>query len=199
MQTLEHWWNTVSGALPILFFFLLLGVLAVILLVSLPPIFRRRREKRQEEEEAYDLGLRTLPYEVNRDFLTPAERRFFLALQTYIDGRLALFAKVNLRDVFKVSRSAGQETLSYFNRINRKHVDFLLCDRKTFLPLCGVELDDSTHQQAERRERDKLVDRVYDNAGLALWHAAIEKEYTYDYFEDALGFLFEDEEEEDGE
>ena len=62
-----------------------------------------------------------------------------------------------------------------------------------------MELDDSTHQRAERRERDKLVDRVYDNAGLSLWHASIEKEYTYAYFEDALGFLFEDEEEEDGE
>lgn len=32
-----------------------------------------------------------------------------------------------------------------------------------------------------------------------MWHAAIEKEYTYAYFEEALGFLFEDEEGEDGE
>lgn len=198
MGMLEQWWDELSGVLPLLVFFLLLGVLAVILLISLPPLFRRRREAK-EEEDGYDLGLRTLPYEINRNFLTPAERRFYRYLDSYIGGRLALFAKVSLRDVFQVSRSAGQETLSYFNRINRKHVDFLLCDPKSFVPLCGIELDDSSHQRAERRERDKLVDRVYENAGLPLWHATIEPEYTVYYFDDALGFLFEDAEGEDEE
>ena len=34
--------------------------------------------------------------------------------------------------------------MTYWNKINRKHVDFLICDDETLKPLVGIELDDST-------------------------------------------------------
>ncbi|MGI5917257.1 MAG: DUF2726 domain-containing protein [Anaerolineae bacterium] len=61
-----------------------------------------------------------------------------------------------------------RRALAYNNRIDRKHVDFLLCDPQTMAPLLGIELDDSSHRRPDRRARDELVDRIFESAGLPL-------------------------------
>lgn len=46
------------------------------------------------------------------------------------------------------------------------------------LPVLGIELDDSSHDQKARQERDQFVDEVYKAAGLPLLH--IRATATYD-------------------
>ena len=50
------------------------------------------------------------------------------------------------------------------NRIDRKHVDFLLVRVGDFAPLAGVELDDRSHEEEERQQRDVFVDEVFAGA-----------------------------------
>jgi hypothetical protein len=57
---------------------------------------------------------------------------------------------------------------TYTNKIDRKHVDYLLCDPQTVRPLLGVELDDGNHQRSDRQKRDSFVDQVFTAAGLPL-------------------------------
>jgi len=54
------------------------------------------------------------------------------------------------------------------NRIDRKHVDFLLCDPATMRPLLGVELDDASHQRRDREQRDRLMEQAFAAAELPL-------------------------------
>ena len=107
-----------------------------------------------------------LPYRLRDDFLSPAEFSFYRVLQMAVRDQGIVCPKVNLADIFFVSRP--NENQGYRNKIDRKHVDFLVCHPKTMKPLFGVELDDKSHGRSDRVERDEFVDEVFRIAGLAL-------------------------------
>lgn len=116
-----------------------------------------------------------LPYRLRDDFLSAAERSFYHVLTAAIGGEATVLCKVRLADLFHVPRSDGSQT--HQNRINSKHVDFLLCDSATMTPRCGIELDDSSHDRRDRRDRDFLVDGVFEAAGLPLVRIAARRGY----------------------
>ena len=107
-----------------------------------------------------------LPYLRRDDFLSPAELAFYRVLLAALGDRATVCPKVNLADVFFVPQ--GPSSQSHRNRIDRKHVDFLVCSSQTMRPVCGVELDDASHARADRQERDAFVDEVFAVAGMPL-------------------------------
>lgn len=107
-----------------------------------------------------------LPYRTRDDFLSPAELSFYRVLKLVIKDRGIICPKVNLADVLFVSKP--NENQSYRNKIDRKHVDFLVCRPETMKPLFGVELDDKSHSRSDRVERDQFVERTFEAAKLPL-------------------------------
>jgi hypothetical protein len=116
------------------------------------------------------------PYHLRDDFLSPAEFSFFKVLTSLAGQRLTVLTKVNLGDLFFVSRSFN--SMIYKNKIDRKHLDFLICDSITMKPLLGIELDDSSHKRINRMERDWFVNQVFESAGLPLLHVTAQREYN---------------------
>ena len=125
---------------------------------------------------ATDPASTELPYRLRDDFLSPSELAFYRVLVTTVDGTAAVLTKVNLSDLFFVSRS--RQNAAYRNRIDRKHVDFLLCDATTMRPRVGIELDDRSHDAANRKERDRFVERVFETAGLPLVRVPLRSGYS---------------------
>jgi very-short-patch-repair endonuclease len=117
-----------------------------------------------------------LPYRLRDDFLSPAEFSFYKVLSSLIGARLTIQSKVRLADVFFVARP--NENFAYFNKIAQKHLDFLVCDSITMKPLFGIELDDSSHKQNNRQERDEFVESVCEVAGLPLLRFPVQREYN---------------------
>ena len=117
-----------------------------------------------------------LPYRLRDDFLSPGELAFYRVLVTTVDDTATVLTKVNLSDLFFVSRP--RENAAYRNRIDRKHVDFLLCDATTMRPRVGIELDDRSHDAANRKERDRFVERVFETAGLPLVRVPLRSGYS---------------------
>lgn len=107
-----------------------------------------------------------LPYRQRDDFLSAAELSFYRVLTQTIGKQAVVLCKVNLADIFFVTQT--KDSQSHRNKIDRKHVDFLLCDPTTMRPGLGIELDDSSHGRRDRQQRDELVDRVFKAAGLPL-------------------------------
>jgi hypothetical protein len=118
----------------------------------------------------------SFPYRRRDDFLSAAELSFYRVLSTAIGNRAVICPKVNLADIIFVAQSHGSQ--SYRNRIDRKHVDFLLCDPATMKPCCAIELDDSSHARRDRQERDAFVDQVFQAAKLPLVHVTAKSAYT---------------------
>ena len=120
----------------------------------------------------------TLPYRLRDDFLSPAEQNFFHVLQQAVNGRWLIFTKVSLGDLFYAQSGDRAQNQAYRNKINRKHVDFLLCRTDTLRPVLGIELDDASHQRADRQERDVFVDEVFAAAGLPLLRHPVQRSYA---------------------
>jgi hypothetical protein len=117
-----------------------------------------------------------LPYLVRDDFFSPAEGSFFRVLKEVVKEDFTICPKVSLREIFFVSKP--NENMAYYNRIDRKHIDYLLCDPKTLKPALGIELDDASHKRADRVERDTFVNRVFADAGLKLLHVPAKTAYS---------------------
>jgi very-short-patch-repair endonuclease len=100
---------------------------------------------------------------------TPEERSFLGVLEQALDSRYRVFGKVRLGDIIKPAKGldAGRRTATQ-NRINQKHLDFVICTANK-LALVGVlELDDRSHGRPDRGERDEFVDRALASAGIPL-------------------------------
>ncbi|PJF41262.1 MAG: topoisomerase [Phototrophicales bacterium] len=117
------------------------------------------------------------PYYLRDHFLSAAELNFYAALCDTVGEYVTICCKVGLQDIFYVKKSDYSLWRTYTNKIDRKHVDFLLCDPTTMQPLVGVELDDSSHQRKDRQERDEFVNAVFDAAGLPLVHIPVRRFY----------------------
>ena len=118
------------------------------------------------------------PYGKRDAFLTPAEVSFFHVVQSFLPAEYHLVVKVRLADLFFVRQPHLNQAAR--NRIDRKHVDFLICDAKTMEPKLAIELDDRSHQRKDRQERDAFIDEVFRAAELPMVHIAAAKGYQVD-------------------
>jgi very-short-patch-repair endonuclease len=107
-----------------------------------------------------------LPYKVRDDFLSPTEASFFVALVAAVGNKAVVCPKVRLGDVLFCS--AREQFWRHTNRVNQKHVDFLICSPDKLRPILAVELDDASHQKAAVQERDRFKTAAFEAAGLPL-------------------------------
>lgn len=129
----------------------------------------------EKDEKPSETGY---PYYQVDEFITPAELNFFFNLKSVVGDSAQIFSKVKLSDLFYAKTGDFGKNRSYNNRIDRKHVDFLLCDPKTLKPILGIELDDKSHQRADRQERDDFVNHVFQAAKLPLMHVSVQRSYS---------------------
>lgn len=116
------------------------------------------------------------PYRLRDDFLSHAEHSFYHVIQSTVGEEFTVCPKVNLADIFFVSHP--NENYAARAKIDRKHVDFLVCDMETMRPRVGIELDDSSHSSQKRKGRDAFVDEVFKTAGLPLLRFPVQHAYT---------------------
>jgi len=154
-----------SGAVKIIggWAALLLGLAVVIVVV------RALTKARRTEAD--------LPYRTAGPLLTPAERSFYGVLCQAVETRYTVFAKVRLGDVLAVPHGT-RKFWTHRNRIDRKHVDFLLCAPHDLTPLLAVELDDASHDRADRRDRDAFVDKALTAADLPILRVPAQRGYA---------------------
>lgn len=100
-------------------------------------------------------------------FLTRAEHECYDALITAVGDKYHVFAQVHLPTILD-NKVKGQDWRAALAHINRKSVDFVLCDKAYISPKLAIELDDKSHERPDRQERDKEVERILADAGLPL-------------------------------
>lgn len=79
-----------------------------------------------------------------------------------------VFAKVRLLDLVEPIKG-NKKFKAYFWKIQAKHVDFVLCDYKLVAKYI-IELDDTSHDRKDRKERDNFVDEVVESVGYKIIH-----------------------------
>jgi hypothetical protein len=96
--------------------------------------------------------------------------------------------KVRLADVIRPEK--GMDRRAYtgaFNRISRKHLDFVLCNPATLAIRAAVELDDGSHQRDSRKKRDRFIESALERAGIPLHRFSVQRGYEIESIRNALG------------
>lgn len=111
-------------------------------------------------------------YLKNGSLLTNSEKKFYSALKESLQDNFHLFSKVRIADIVHIPEwyKPYSWTIYWWNRIQAKHVDFLVCQKDSFEPLLVIEVDDPSHLRPERKKRDRLVDFVFRKAKLPILH-----------------------------
>jgi hypothetical protein len=108
--------------------------------------------------------------------LSRGEAAFHAPLQQAVAGRYFIMCKVRLADVVTCSERNWRRGMG--GAISQKHLDFVLCDRQTTRILLAIELDDRSHERADRRKRDAFVNQVMHDAGVPLLRFKAASEYS---------------------
>jgi hypothetical protein len=115
-----------------------------------------------------------LPYRLREQFLSSTEVALFSVLQEMADGHYVVCPKVALNDIFYIQRP--NENVHFYNKIFRKHIDFLLCEPDSMKPAFGVELVRPVAKD-ETRSADQFMQDLFLSAGLPLIHVPSNEKY----------------------
>ena len=110
-------------------------------------------------------------FESRKVLMSPGELKFFRALEGAVESNFRVFSKVRLADIVQPEKSSCPNArCAAFGVIKSKHVDFVACDPETLEFRLVVELDDRSHERANRAERDQQVDDILAQAGIPILH-----------------------------
>lgn len=104
------------------------------------------------------------PY-IPRELMTAPERELFVRLRQALPEYL-IFSQVQLCRMIEVDPNEDKQ--AWFNRINRMSVDFVICAPDGAKILAAIELDDSSHERAERLKADVKKDKALKSAGIRM-------------------------------
>ncbi len=109
------------------------------------------------------------PLEVKRQLLTERERALYQRLVETLPTHIVL-CQVQLLQVLNFQR--GRRSQAILNRISQLSLDFLILSPDTSI-VAAVELDDATHDRADRRQADARKSHALKSAGVPLirWNA----------------------------
>lgn len=118
------------------------------------------------------------PYLKKDSLLTEAEKKFYFVLSEIIGNDYLIFSKVRMADLLYLPKMSNRDFYHYQNKIQSKHIDFLICNKEDIKPLLAIELDDSSHLKVNRILRDELVDKIFESASLPIIHIRVSYSYN---------------------
>ena len=136
-------------------------------------------ENKKEDREAW-------PYKKKNYFFNQSERKFYYTLSDILGDKYFLFSKVRILDLLYLPKYQ-QNSYLYRNKIQSKHIDFLVCDKQNIKPLLIIELDGNSHLRKDRIERDKFVNEIFRDAGLPIIHIKVSDSNDKPYLFDIIG------------
>ena len=109
------------------------------------------------------------PLGPKRQLLSDRERELFERLRAALPGYI-VFAQVQVSQLLAFERGRWNQGL--YNRICQLSVDFVVLRPDTSI-VAAIELDDATHERADRRDADARKTHAFQSAGVQLvrWNA----------------------------
>ena len=103
-----------------------------------------------------------------KPLLSGWERRALLSLRQQVPTGFYVCPQVRLADMLTIAGDLAGGRTAALNRVSGKSVDFAIVRLETGRVELVVELDDRTHAAADRRERDRIVNKVLEAAGIPI-------------------------------
>ncbi len=132
------------------------------------------------------------PYEPRSYLYDTVERRFLGHLVQAIGRDFLIFGKVRVADIVRIKSDTkpGIRKLAW-DRIAKEHIDFLLCDKVGTRIICAVELYEPRKNPVYQIKRARMLDQVFNAAGIPLVRFPRAQQYKTLEIESSLAQVFE--------
>lgn len=132
--------------------------------------FRQRHGRVKRRDFQYIPEEQVIFHYGRRPFImSPPEHDLYRILLEIVGDGYYVFPQMQLSSIFD-SHSHRQKFMDALRHINQKSVDYVICDRETTAPILIIELDGWSHQLAYRQRRDQEINRIAEEAGIAILH-----------------------------
>lgn len=141
-----------------------------------------------QTEATQEEPIQTKPIQDAGEYKNKYQKRYLLTKNEYQEyKKLKHFAdikgfiicpKVRLLDLIE-PRKGDPKQKTYLYKIQSKHVDFVICDQNLYIKAI-LELDDNSHNQTNRKERDDFVDLILRDVGYTVIRTRSVTETTLD-------------------
>ena len=149
--------------------YIVIAVLIVYIVYS--QFFNKKMDGAPSEPKT---AVQVYPYE-RKNLLSKTEYAFFKVLSDFCEKNDLLFCpKVRMEDFLSVTDK--QNYTKYRGYIKSRHIDFLVCDRSLHI-LCGIELDDKSHDTEKAQNTDAFKNKVFEQIGLPLFRIRTTSNY----------------------
>ncbi|MGH7261151.1 MAG: DUF2726 domain-containing protein [Nitrospiraceae bacterium] len=119
--------------------------------------------------------------------LTKDEAAFYNLLKLTVQDRYLVFAQVPVWCLVDIQGKDPKARGAFLNRIALRRVDFVLIHPGTLATEKIIELDDPAVPPAQKEGRNKLLDGIFKEAGIALVRLQNPGAYTAPTLAAALG------------
>lgn len=136
----------------------IVGVIALVVAQLVP------RKKQDQKGEKYDLSR----YYLKNSIVTSVEKWMYNIIKDELTEEYIVAPKVGIKDFVGVKK--GNNYFKYFGHISQRHIDFLICKKDILSPALGIEIDDTSHEQQNRKNRDQENDQIYNAIGIKVLH-----------------------------
>lgn len=155
-------------------------ILIAIIILILSTIIKGRLGNNKTEQKNTNFE----EYEKLQYLLSKTENSFYNVLKISIGEEYIICPKVRIADFIKAKKSKNWQ--ANFNKINRKHIDFLICN-KTMQPIFGIELDDKSHDN--QYERDGFVNKLYETINFPILRIKANYNYSMQELKDKIELI----------
>ncbi len=146
---------------------IILTIFFIVIIVILI-FFRKRAKKPSPPSPSPPSTKYKVGYKRIENIFTASERKFFAHLKKAVGKEFYIFAKVRVADVMLPQDTEKKgHWRGAFNRVACKHFDYVLCDMALNI-VAAIELDDPSHERADRVERDRFIEWACKSAGVPL-------------------------------
>lgn len=149
---------------------LIIGLVFALIAVIIDNLLNKKKLKNMPVNEQVEQTIKVvenLPYK-KKLLLTKNEWSFYKGLKPIADELgFSVLAKVRLADLVEVNVKDNKEYMKFFNKINKKHIDFILAKPENLQVVLLIELDDNSHDY-KQKERDDFIEAIFNQTGYKL-------------------------------
>lgn len=112
--------------------------------------------------------------------MTTTELKFYKILEEILNKyELKIIPQIQLQKIFQTNN------ITDFNKIKSKSIDYAVVD-KEFKYKFFIELDDYTHNYANRIKRDNYINNLFENHNLKLLRIKVKNTYNMEELEQKI-------------
>ncbi|WP_157956779.1 DUF2726 domain-containing protein [Salinicola halimionae] len=166
MQGINIWQMVLENSVALK----IIGPLALLMIVV--SVFKRISLPQRKKVTAQGLIGKGDAYIKKARLITETEQVLFTVLLSKYSDTHHVFCQVRVADVIQPNttlyKERSREWMALFRQMSQWHFDFVICDKGSMEVVRVIELDDASHKRKDRARRDGIMNRICDDANVAL-------------------------------